>query len=324
MSAYHLTMAFYTPGVEAGKPGVVLNIPGALEHKEERFREGFRARQYVFQNERVDQSRFHEINPYMGDILGYRGVKYSYLYSAFQVDPCRPVVYRADFIPLGVDRILRARLGLELDIPFDRLGMLVHWQDMLKGLGADGAMMRSIGCASPKLFVVFAPHVVTCLSEAADYIRNVHDIDRAPVILTRVSRESRCASAGVDRFGSSDLASGAEIEVLHFTANSLELTARVPRQAEDAWLIYLDSYHSGWKATVNGRRTEVAVANLAFKAVPLDSGKNHVQFVFKGYGERTPIFGIIIFVFGVIGSLALFGLSVLVSIFKNASGRQCI
>lgn len=320
ISAYHLTMAFYTPGVEAGNPSVVLNMPEASGGKEKRFREAFLADRYVFQNERVNEDRFHEINPYIGDILGFRGEKYSYLYSAFHVDPCRPVVYRADFLPLPVDRLLRARLGLQIDVPVDHLGVSVHWQDMLKTLSTDEALLKSMGCDSPKVRVVSDAYVAANLLDAAEYLRQTHDIDRVPVILYSVSPKSARKNYREKVPSSLEPYSNSEIMMWHFTANSLNLAAKVPAKAEEAWLVYLDSYHSGWKAWVNGRPTEVSVANLAFKAVPLDPGENQVRFLFTGYGERTTIFGIIIFAFGVIGVLALLwfvGCSVVPSVVKR-------
>ncbi len=46
------------------------------------------------------------------------------------------------------------------------------------------------------------------------------------------------------------------------------------------WLMYSDVWHPSWRATVNGRSVPVYAADLAYKAVPLEAGKNMVRFYF--------------------------------------------
>jgi len=48
----------------------------------------------------------------------------------------------------------------------------------------------------------------------------------------------------------------------------------------DAWLIWADGYHRGWRCTVNGAGQKVYRANLGFKAVPVPAGRSTVDFSF--------------------------------------------
>jgi hypothetical protein len=71
----------------------------------------------------------------------------------------------------------------------------------------------------------------------------------------------------------------APYRVLRFDANHLELVADIEGR-DHAWLFYSDVWHPSWKATVNGRRVPVFRASLAYKAVPLEKGRNAVRFSF--------------------------------------------
>lgn len=67
--------------------------------------------------------------------------------------------------------------------------------------------------------------------------------------------------------------------VEEFGANGLDVLLPA---SEGAWLYYADSWHPGWTATVNGRDTRVYRGNLAYKAIPLEPGReNHVRFRFR-------------------------------------------
>jgi hypothetical protein len=70
--------------------------------------------------------------------------------------------------------------------------------------------------------------------------------------------------------------------VTRFDANTLEL--EVPEARAGDWLYYADVWHPGWRAWVNERETLVFRANLAYKAVPLETGANTVRFRFQSPG----------------------------------------
>ena len=70
-----------------------------------------------------------------------------------------------------------------------------------------------------------------------------------------------------------------KISVTKFSSNKLVIQANVPTN-KPAWLIYADSFHPNWIATVNGKNSHIFEANLAFKAVKLEKGDNVIRFKF--------------------------------------------
>ncbi len=68
--------------------------------------------------------------------------------------------------------------------------------------------------------------------------------------------------------------------VTEFNSNHIEISADVPIGEKTAWLFYSDTWHSGWKANVNGQPVPVLRANIAYKAVPLQPGRNVIRFNF--------------------------------------------
>jgi hypothetical protein len=50
---------------------------------------------------------------------------------------------------------------------------------------------------------------------------------------------------------------------------------------QPGWLVLLDSWDQGWKATVNGRGTEVMRANYNFRAVAVPAGTSTVEFSYR-------------------------------------------
>jgi hypothetical protein len=81
-----------------------------------------------------------------------------------------------------------------------------------------------------------------------------------------------------------DLAADARLylpyQVRRFDSNNLEVTF----QNDDhraVWMLYSDVWHPFWRAVVNGNETPVYKANLAYKAIRLETGFNAVHFYFK-------------------------------------------
>ncbi len=57
-----------------------------------------------------------------------------------------------------------------------------------------------------------------------------------------------------------------------------------------AWLVLTDTYYPGWRATVNDRAVPVAVANYAFRAVPVPAGASTVVFSYEPTSYRLGLF----------------------------------
>lgn len=64
-----------------------------------------------------------------------------------------------------------------------------------------------------------------------------------------------------------------------FDANHLKIHVDLPRH-QSAWVLYSDVWHPFWKAEVNGKEVPVFKADLAYKAIPLQQGKNTIHLSF--------------------------------------------
>ncbi len=96
-----------------------------------------------------------------------------------------------------------------------------------------------------------------------------------------------------------------DYRVTHFDTNNLNLNVTVPG-GQPAWLFYSDIWHPVWKARVNGQPRPVYKANLAYKAVRLDPGKNAVHFFARDLQMQTLYaFWIFMSVFWMAGLLIL-------------------
>lgn len=69
--------------------------------------------------------------------------------------------------------------------------------------------------------------------------------------------------------------------VERFDSNHLNVFVDLPADHKSAWMLYSGAWHSFWKATVNGKPVPVLKAQLAYLAVPLEPGVNHVHFFFS-------------------------------------------
>jgi len=82
-----------------------------------------------------------------------------------------------------------------------------------------------------------------------------------------------------------------ELEVLEFTLNSIKLRTNFGKRK---FLVYNDSYHSGWKAWVNNQKAPLYRANIAFKGLWLEPGENIVTL---RYGQmRTYILNFLLLI----------------------------
>lgn len=301
---------FYTSPIKA--PFLPVNpLMTVEEYNEniEKYKATFHVRSYDFQNKRLDRGQINSLRPEMPARLRFVG-EYPNIYSAFYVDSCLQE-YRVDFMPLSFDRLVRARLGVILDKP-----LMGGFPD-INILSKDAVFMNAIGCNTSKILFVSHPNIVHNLDTAARMIKVSSDLDKNPIILAGPIRHLTPPQHLTDKkdnsfinvqtkgpFETENIAKSLEVnyDIVRFTANMLKVVANVG-STDDVWLIYLDNYHPGWKATVNGQPRPIAQANLAFKAVRLDKGQNVVRFTFNNL--RSKIYANIFFVVGVVSSLVL-------------------
>ena len=77
---------------------------------------------------------------------------------------------------------------------------------------------------------------------------------------------------------SADESDELKYDVERFDANTLRVSVNDP--GSSSWMVYSDVWHPLWRATVNGKPVPIYRANLAYKAVPIESGANVIEFKF--------------------------------------------
>jgi len=68
---------------------------------------------------------------------------------------------------------------------------------------------------------------------------------------------------------------------------------RVTVEAESehaGWLVITDVHYPGWRATVNGRPAKIAIANYAFRGIPIPAGRSQVVLTFEPDSYRVGLF----------------------------------
>lgn len=173
---------------------------------------------------------------------------YVVAYSFLQFDPCSSA-FRVDWWPAGVARLKDARAA------------------------DDEAMRRVLGCAAPKLRLVTNALFTDTLDQAVKAVQTTPNLDEVLILRGPMKRPSD-AGLGHDAVPRGSLA------VTRFTSNEIVISADVTA-ASGAWLVCADSFHPGWRATVNGQPSSVTEAYLAFKTVWLDKGSHVVRFSFR-------------------------------------------
>jgi hypothetical protein len=134
----------------------------------------------------------------------------------------------------------------------------------------DYAFFRSVmGCSDAKLRLSNAVVFARSPEEAAKMLQND----------TRIVLEIESQNGLPQTNSKAPAQASGSVKVSEISFNRLEARAEVTDPA-GAWLYYADAYDPGWKASVDGRKTLILRANLAFKAVYLTQGKHTVRFWF--------------------------------------------
>jgi len=71
-----------------------------------------------------------------------------------------------------------------------------------------------------------------------------------------------------------------DFKVIHFDVNSITLAIHLDQRK---FLVYNDSYHSGWHALIDRRPVKLFQANIAFKGIWIEPGSHLVRFYFGSW-----------------------------------------
>ena len=236
-------------------------------------------------------------------------------YGAVQVDLCLPVA-RVDLVNeylLSLRDPIRSLIGARLagDYPeiFDGLLPFSPFESNNRMLD-DRSFAAAIGCESQKLYLTHTPRFFdpeeTGDVDGDGYIGRSKYLYQRPLIPTDCNGERFC---GPDALSEPQITTEG-IEVSHFSANRINLKVNAPEK-EHNYLVYLDSYHSGWRASVDGEPAEILPANIAFKAVKLTPGEHEVMFEFTGGSKWTQLTIWTNFVITIVGSIVLVFMGIL-------------
>lgn len=95
-----------------------------------------------------------------------------------------------------------------------------------------------------------------------------------------------------------------EFRVIHFDVNSLVIRTNLK---DTKFLVYNDSFHKSWKATVNGKDQKIYRANVAFKGIWLPEGENVIRFEYAPpLGGRFYVIFALFFIVAAAGVLWIF------------------
>lgn len=308
MISYHYFLCFITPVKLPQIEAQPYETVESLQNKIKSFHTSFHVFNYDFQDTRtMPPETLQSIRAANPLLLVYYGTKHSMLYSAAYTDSCLQEL-RIEYVPLGIDRLIRARAGIPLDkplvggapLPYPPEASITFTGIAPNDLARDQHLLRAMGCNTPKVFLASHIRYAHTLEEAANIIQHSSDFDTIPVIFTETGQKFSSQP-----FSPSQEATGT-VAIKRFTANVLEVQAHVS-SPEGAWLIYLDAYHPRWEAEVNGVKKTIFTANLAFKAVELSPGENTVRFAFTG-NTFSQIYTQVFFYLGILSVLLLFGI----------------
>jgi hypothetical protein len=218
--------------------------------------EAWTTRPPVFPVTRLPHRAGHPHAPIADALLGRFGTKFVDLDGFLGLDSCAFDV-RRDFVNAGVERLIRARRGLPLDVPLPPPAPVPD--------AADAVLWRALGCGGPTLALSRDVRIVASVDDAAGLIRTRQDIDDSPILLAGLSP---APSAGAEP------EAAAPIRIAAHSANETVLDVH---SAGGSWLVVKQPFHPSWRATINGTEREIWQANLAFMAVPLERGANRVR-----------------------------------------------
>jgi hypothetical protein len=108
----------------------------------------------------------------------------------------------------------------------------------------------------------------------------------------------------------SDAPIDAEVEILHYGSQRIDLRMNAPR---DAWLFISDTWYPGWSAEVNGEPASIERANIVGRAIRVPGGEVDVRLQFA---PRSLVIGCWLAAIGFVSILAILVIA------RRIDGRQ--
>jgi hypothetical protein len=136
-----------------------------------------------------------------------------------------------------------------------------------------------------------------------DNVKSIDDIKELPQVCQAIRQKQNIAfvseAANVPKISQNPAnqlefieKDSPQFQVTSFDLNSIKF---ITNFSSPKFLVYNDSFHKGWQATINGNRVPIYRANIAFKGIELPEGRNEVTLVY--YPERQILFFLIISLF---------------------------
>jgi len=126
----------------------------------------------------------------------------------------------------------------------------------------------------PRSFLVRHAFVATSDSEAVSAIQAAPDSIYHRVVLSAPAPMPPVPSGGRPVLAGQ----AAQVTLLRYDAQS---SAWHVRSSDAGYLVTTDAYYPGWRAYVDGRRTPIYRANVAFRAVELPPGEHRVEYRYE-------------------------------------------
>jgi len=173
-----------------------------------------------------------------------------------------------------------------VDVVTERVGKLVSVPNVKQNL---------VGCYSPKLQLMSNSLPYNDFKEAAKLMNMIPDLNS--IVLLRATGPEEEIKRKMDWTQYKN-----HIEVEKFSSNEILLNVDIGNP-NGSWLIYKDAFHPSWRATVDGVKSRIREAHIAFKAVFLEKGYHKVHFF---YSKLHSLFSISVALYGVFWALGFF------------------
>lgn len=203
------------------------------------------------------------------------GAKNSLAYGSLPLDLCFPI-HRVDMVSSALNELIKTRFR----VPENASPQTYFALNKVKN---DSEFMTSIGCNSQKLYITNSPFLTNSTLAEKNYLQETSDLYMRPTIRTNENNHLETNSNLSSNNKSTNI-----IEVTHFSANHVKLNVEI-NDEQNVFLVYLDSFHARWIASIDQKIVKIFPANIAFKSIELKPGRHEVIFTFLGGSSWTAI-----------------------------------